>query len=288
LKKKLLPLAKTLWLVLLLLGVVFYVSRNADSLRVELRAFSITSLLLAFFCLLAGKLLLAELTRASVRVVGWQALYSRLVYINSISQLAKYLPGGIWHFIGKAGYYRADGLALDKTTKAMILENVWLVASSFMAGLLYYALYFLDATVIIVIAGIFILWISVLWLLNRVGGFVSAPRVLLRLLGLQWVTWSLIGLSMALLMPSAHEPRVLALGVGAFCLSWGIGYLTIFAPGGIGVREVVLTALLAVAISPESAIMYGSVNRLVWVITELFLGFIVAPIIARRRVPMPE
>ena len=54
--------------------------------------------------------------------------------------------------------------------------------------------------------------------------------------------WLAFGLSFWLVFPP--DAGYLAQVVGAFSLSWLAGYVAFFAPGGIGVREVLLAVLL--------------------------------------------
>ena len=44
--------------------------------------------------------------------------------ISALSQLAEYLPGSIWHFVGRAGFYHAGRLPLRAVTRAMVIENL--------------------------------------------------------------------------------------------------------------------------------------------------------------------
>jgi uncharacterized membrane protein YbhN (UPF0104 family) len=70
------------------------------------------------------------------------------------------------------------------------------------------------------------------------------------LLGLCWqglAIWLLVAQPSALDIP----PDALLLVVGAYCLAWCAGFLAFWAPGGIGVREVVFVATLKFALPPS-------------------------------------
>jgi hypothetical protein len=64
----------------------------------------------------------------------------------------------------------------------------------------------------------------------------------------------------------------LAQVTGAFSLSWLAGYVAVFAPGGIGVREVLLAVLLGAFFKSGEVAIYASIHRLLWVLAEVFLG----------------
>src|SRR5690606_40874765 len=58
-------------------------------------------------------------------------------------------------------------------------------------------------------------------------------------------------------------PRVWPLAAGAYALAWTLGVLFVFAPAGIGVRELVLTAALSPVLSPGAALLVAALSRLV-------------------------
>jgi uncharacterized membrane protein YbhN (UPF0104 family) len=78
------------------------------------------------------------------------------------------------------------------------------------------------------------------------------------------------GLSFWLVFPP--NGGYLAQVTGAFSLSWLAGYIAFFAPGGIGVREVLLAILLGAFFKGEEVAIYASIHRLMWVLAEVLLG----------------
>ena len=82
--------------------------------------------------------------------------------------------------------------------------------------------------------------------------------------------WLAFGLSFWLVFPP--DAGYLAQVIGAFSLSWLAGYVAFFAPGGIGVREVLLALLLGAFFKGGEVAIYASIHRLLWVLAEVFLG----------------
>ncbi len=280
LTKQLIKIAKWGWLVLIFGAVLFYFVRNFDTITQQLQAVSLPRLLLAHVLLIGGKLLLVEHSRQSVAAVNHSSKFGRMFYIYAMSQLAKYLPGAIWQYVGRAGYYHADGLTIKDTTRAMIIENVWLIFSASISGIIAYILYHGESPLLA--AGMLMVWFALLALLFRVYTGQFRPRQALVVLVLQAAIWCLLGFSLWAILP-LDTPRIGLLAVGAFGISWTVGYVTIFAPGGIGVREGVLTAILAVVIAPADALIYAAVNRIVWVISELSLGLVARTFFATKQ-----
>jgi uncharacterized membrane protein YbhN (UPF0104 family) len=56
---------------------------------------------------------------------------------------------------------------------------------------------------------------------------------------------------------------------GGFPLAWVIGFVTLFAPSGLGIREAVATALLAVFVPVSVAGVIAVAFRLFQVLAEL-------------------
>jgi len=63
-----------------------------------------------------------------------------------------------------------------------------------------------------------------------------------------------------------------------------VGYLAVFAPGGIGIRETALTWMLSSIIDPESAIIYSAVHRFLFIVVEFMLGLISSLISTSKKV----
>jgi glycosyltransferase 2 family protein len=286
--KTLLQFAKSLWMVALLVIVAWYIRKNFDSIGDELRATSPERFLLASIALVLSRLLLVVQSVRSVRVVDVRIPYRRMFTINSLSQLAKYLPGGIWHFVGRARFYHLDGLPLKMTFQAMVIENVWLILGAGMTGLiLSLAVYGSGPGLILAITGLLGVWLAGLFLVQRWFGRTQSWPAYFTTLSLLLTIWLLTGWSFWVLLPDAHTGHDIILVVGAFGISWTIGFLTVFAPGGIGVREAVLVALLAGVVSPTDAAIFASTHRLMWILTEVTLG-ITARVFFASQVTIPE
>jgi uncharacterized membrane protein YbhN (UPF0104 family) len=60
-------------------------------------------------------------------------------------------------------------------------------------------------------------------------------------------------------IPASDIPRY----IGVFALAWLAGVVAFFAPGGIGVREAVIAALLTSRLGPADAIVLAATSRIV-------------------------
>lgn len=281
---KLLDILKWVWIVAVLGGATWYFYRNYQEISGYLETISLPRIALSVFLLVISKMALSDLTRFSLKKVGTSIEYKDAFTITSITQLGKYLPGGVWHIAGKFGIYKARQLSTQKTTRALIFENTWLLSSATVIGTLF--LLFSSRQMLCEFNALFcqsginwmialllpVLWISALIIFEK-AFFKDSPWnpkdfvfTLLEML----VVWISFGISFWLVFPihSGFLPAI----TGAFALSWLAGYVAFFAPGGIGIREYLLTLILATFFSSSEVAIYATIHRLIWVLVEIILG----------------
>jgi hypothetical protein len=117
-------------------------------------------------------------------------------------------------------------------------------------------------------------WISLPFDRNR-SDVTSPPRYgsLMRGGGLLVVGWVLLGLSLAAtgraIGLDLNSVDDLLVSIGTAALATVAGFLVIFMPSGIGVRELIVIELLAPRFGPSAAVGMSILLRLIWVVAEL-------------------
>jgi uncharacterized membrane protein YbhN (UPF0104 family) len=77
----------------------------------------------------------------------------------------------------------------------------------------------------------------------------------------------------ALAWPYVDQPGpALALALGGFPLAWAVGFLAIVVPAGVGVREMVLAAVLSPVTGPGAALTMAALSRFVILLAEVVLA----------------
>ncbi len=283
-RKKLLDVLKWVWFAAVIIGAGYYFYKNYQKISVYLETISAWRIALSFVLLFIGKFALSDLTRFSLNKVDEKIAYKDALTITSITQLGKYLPGGIWHVAGKFGIYKARKISTKKTTAAVVLENIWLLSSALVVGatcllissqevLCEFSTIFCNTALNrVLLFGLPVLWIAVLLLIDFFGfkeNRYSVKDFLLLLLEVL-VIWVSFGISFWLVFPlkSGFQMAI----TGAFSISWVAGYVAFFAPGGIGIREYLLTVILAAYFSSSEVATYATIHRLIWVVGEIMLG----------------
>jgi glycosyltransferase 2 family protein len=194
------------------------------------------------------------------------------------SQLGKYIPGSVWQYAGRIGLARNRGVPVKRAALSIAAEIGYsALAAAATASLLLSGA--ASAGVFFAVAGTFVLGA---FLLRRVGsGRPVSRETLVAALGvapaavvLYLVVWAIYGLAFWMTgralfaIPAADLPHYM----GVFALAWLAGLVAVFAPGGIGVREAVIVALLSGRLHQADAIVLAATSRIVLTATDLVLG----------------
>jgi len=286
-KKKIFSIFKWLWLVLVLAAAGYYFYRNWEQVINLISQISAWRIVLSLVLLIIGKMFLVLLVQYSVNSEGWHPKYIETLGIYGLSSLGKYIPGGIWQFVGRFGVYKVNGLSGKASTRAMILENIWLLGSAVAIGVIGVFLTRFD-----LIAGLLNLpnhqWLAILFTVLALGLWIVVLKIVHKTMrrhtaenipsifvvaGVGLLLWTFIGGSFFVMFhdfPFSAAP----LFIGGYAVSWAVGYIAVFAPGGLGVREAALAFVFSNIASVEMIAVYAAMNRIIWVIAEVLFGFV--------------
>jgi hypothetical protein len=252
------------------------------------RIHSFPALIASFVVLFAGFIADAFSWRTILGRTGYPVSVRSSLAAVGLSSFAKYIPGKVWALMGRAGYvcerYTYPLTSVTSATVTWQFIILWLGLVLGAAGL-----YILDSPM---------LWswpVLLMWLGLTIAIFSDAAQNLVQRLfarilrkevviprltigstiaALPWfaVTWGLMMASFHLLVLALTEAPVhWSVGLG-FPLSIIIGILAVFIPGGIGVREGVMVAYLALAGIPlQEATAISIAARLWFLVGEVFI-----------------
>jgi uncharacterized membrane protein YbhN (UPF0104 family) len=197
-----------------------------------------------------------------------------------VGQLGKYIPGSVWSLAAQADMARASAIP-PRTTVSVGLVFLWVHVASGIPVAAVFAVLPSDnpldqpwLRVLAAAAGLALLAPIVLARVGRaLAGQPEPPALTWRdsasLLGLMLVVWALYGTGAYLVAPpdeleAAGAPLTTwAMLTGAFALSYVVGVVIIFAPAGLGAREVTLIALTAPLLGGAAAAALALMIRLV-------------------------
>ena len=222
------------------------------------------------------------------RVVSWPSF--------GVTQVAKYLPGNVFHYLGRHMWLKQQGV----THKAAVTAAVWEVAliASTALGCASLILMFRPlaigpftaretSLVASSVAALLLLCLLVIHFVRRrvprlapvIPGDLSlilSPVALLGFFGMQGFTFWL------LFRAVGAEPQIPAAAVAM--LAWVVGYATPGAPGGIGSREAILVSLTTPMTGPANALILAALFRVATTLGD-FVCFSLSSLVARRAPP---
>jgi uncharacterized membrane protein YbhN (UPF0104 family) len=198
---------------------------------------------------------------------GWSLLLSGRTGWHDISvwcrtQALRFLPGGFWAPASRVTV--VHGRTLDKLSTVAAENLLALAAAVSIGGLglgvsgqwLYLAL--VPALAVPLLASRY------LQRYTRV-----APARTLRATGNYVIAFAAYGAAAVLVQAAVSGNTHLLAVAGAATLAWGAGLVVVFAPSGVGVREVVYVALLA-GMFPKAELAAAAVTmRLIMIVAEL-------------------
>ncbi len=291
--KYLIALAILLFLFKRLFGLI-------EELKVESISFS------PFFLIISCVILISHRT---LRISPWLTIYHKTslkpVSIFSVwilfqlSELGKYLPGKVGHFVGIVALSRPLGIARTEAIVSTLLQLVFQCMLGVLVGLpvLFSAItkeYFRSSLekfqhniplyigILLVIVGLCAFFYillqkelraSMLYIKKGMQSVFSTMGTL-RLIVIYLLLWVHLGIAFFLFIKSIYAIRVAQFPIimGTYAFAWSVGFMTLITPGGLGVREGILSLLLTSCLPPATATLVALLSRL-WVIcVEIILA----------------
>jgi uncharacterized membrane protein YbhN (UPF0104 family) len=287
-----------LTLVLALLGITLV--GQAGTLWHEVQRLSVPVVLLALALSIAGLVCNLMVWREMLADLGSPLSIPEAWRIYFIGGLSKYVPGVIWPMLAQAELGADRGVPRSRSALSVILNYAVMTCSGAVVAAI---------TLPFASAGSIAQYFWILFLIP-VGVVLLSPPVLNRLLRLVlrlarqpvdqqgvsyrglarmmvWAiaAWSSNGLVIYVLLRqlAGHPQGTLLVSVGAYSLSWVIGFLAVFAPAGAGVREAVTVAVLHSQTTTAIALTVALVSRAISVVADALTGAAASALVGRRR-----
>lgn len=261
--------------------ILFFLGRqvwqNWDQIRGYSWQIHIPLLLLSVALSVATFWLLALVWRTIINRFGHAIRVWMAFKIMFVSNLGRYVPGRIWQVTGMLFWAGRVGVTPEEATASFVLTQIFSIPASF---LVYFICGLIDprisvdrlaivgpntayafaAVMIALCAAVVVFHERMIKLVNRLLNRLGRPEIQLRLdkpvaLGILCgyvVAWTVYGLAfwVFLLSVQTDSRAGLAASIGIFNAAYQIGYLTLFAPGGLGPRELVMGVMLGPLVGP--------------------------------------
>lgn len=209
-----------------------------------------------------------------------------------VSQLGKYLPGGIWNIVAAAELGKDHAISRIHSVVVMLQSTLISISTGLILG------------TIGVLIGPAELRQSTWWVVLALPVFIVVllPPVMSRLTSLALkkahrghlevkATWRSIGQaslwSIIAWLFAGGQVWVLGVGLGleanlatlglcvlAYALAWTVGFLVVVAPAGVGIREGVLGLLLAGYLSGGATVALVLLSRVALTVADIVCGVV--------------
>lgn len=229
----------------------------------------------------------------SVRRLGIALSFPSGMTMYMTSQLAKYVPGGIWSFANVAVAARQAGLSASLTTLMFALNMVLIVWASVLCAVpvlpvllpqfplnpgVLFALLFAASVGFAPFVLRWALRMFVHWRhlperpeIDHLTSFRTTFILLLVMLVLHLMACFAFFLYFSALVDVSVSEGLFA--ASAWSASWFVGFIILFVPSGIGVREASLTLFLGSMTSPSVATAIALGHRVFTTVLDLLVLF---------------
>ncbi len=230
-----------------------------------------------------------------MRELGFPISLTQSSWMIATTQIAKYAPGRIWYMLGRVYVGKKENISGSSLGLSMVLETCLLLTSSATIFLIA-TLAARDYTLANVVICIIMLTMAVILMIPRVLMFLA--NTMLKLLGRPvisasisffqiiklnpyfWGLWLAQIVGFYILVSAVYQIRFADIAVlaSAYTLSWITGFVVVFAPGGLGIREGTMTLYLSTIMPLPMAIAISLISR-VWItlfeVIVFFIGLII-------------
>jgi hypothetical protein len=227
--------------------------------------------------------------RSVARAFGYPVSVRSSANIVFISQIGKYIPGGVWPIVVGSRLGAAAGIPAVTTAITLMVQLLMSVATGCVVAvgvLLTFptlAAHYWWLIVIVLVVGIGALlppvmarWLRfVLKLLRRSDQLPSVIRLGDMGVATLWSigSWVAFGLHLWCILTALDgvDPGTIVLAISGYALAWVAGFIAILAPAGAGVREAVLGLILAASFTTSDILGIVLVSRFVLIVVDLGL-----------------
>lgn len=251
----------------------------SETLERSLPAYLILSVLAWMMAHLLSPLFVRVVLNACGACVDYrQVLDLHLRYLPT-----RYIPGGIWHTVARVSRLHQLGIHPRQLSSLVLLENLVALGVTLSIGGVLVGFYEKDGSkfwqpVAVIAAAVSVVMLaSFPFIINRlvlksVGNI--SYRNYLAVVFIAIIFWCFASTSFFLFisaLPNAVFVSSWIEVVGSYLFSWGVGFLAIFAPQGVGVFEVVAADIMPTTLPFSAFVALLAGFRLVVILADVLM-----------------
>jgi glycosyltransferase 2 family protein len=271
--------------------------RNWDAMRAYHVAINFRYIVASIFVMMIGFLMETYIWQICMNhyLTKKLAFWESITFVN-ISNLFKYIPGRFWAYTVQISLMSKKNIAKSLVLYVNFVCLLCVTMVSTIYGL-YYLLFYLKVfpmLISILLFGLlilvdlaFIMWNTrvINWLIIIINTFFKREIQPINIE--KWLILYIQFLYLIAWIPPGISAYFLAKGIGldvaftdvfafvsSMSVSWIIGYIAIFTPGGLGVREGIMFLMLKQFSNVNTALILPIAMRLIYIFMELLLGIV--------------
>lgn len=282
---------KFLIVLVILFFFIRYIYFNWTSLSQYQWKFDYKLLAGSLILVVANFIFLIQIWRRMISRMGYFLKFTKAFKIFFYSSMGKYVPGKVWSVMGMVYMAEKEGIPVQVSLTSAILNQ----ALNMIGGLLFVGIVTgtkflgnLPKILYLPIVLLLILFIYPPWMeiaLNFCLRLVKREPIKINLsfkdnlvfTFLFMLSWGIYGIAFNIFIISLtpYSWNLLLFTASAFIFSYIIGFLSIFVPGGLGVREGILVFWLSSYFPLPVATLISLLSRL-WMTAAEILGLAVS------------
>lgn len=220
------------------------------------------------------------------------------------ANIGKYLPGNVMHYVERNLFATDLGISQKKLAFGTILEVAGLVGVALIVSVIVSANQLVETIryifsdeyknmlaiaivlVILVICIVFFIFrkkLSSMISEYTVSDFVKTVFIVLIKYALSLIALGAIMVILYAYMGGELDWNNASLIVSGYIIAWVLGFIIPGAPGGIGIRELVITILLGPVVGTETVLSLSVIHRLITIVGD-FLAYFTRVILRRQNI----
>jgi hypothetical protein len=233
------------------------------------------------FDTIAGRCLIKDVLE---RDISFKSLYK----IYSKSNIAKYLPGNVMHYVSRGVYCSEYNIKPSDIFYVSILEVLLKIITAFLVTLFLsykqlnkvFEIVNLNITMNfgdVVIIGILLLIILFVFIFHKQHDIKKSLvieakmiRPMLAYTAIFCVNAIPFIFTIYLLSKERIYDNTIVYVIGVYTMAWLVGYITPGAPGGIGIKETILLVLLSPIYGQNLILLVAVITRIINVLGDIF------------------
>lgn len=276
---------KYFFVVIAIVFMAYYLYKNWSALNNYDWHFNLIFLLISMFLLWMGIAISIVLFTLIFRwLLKVEIGFPQVFKMYNITNIGRYIPGKLWSVMGVFYFTNQMGISKRQTTVAIIINEISSKGSALLIGLGYFFFSPNHSKFVLPMTGLLVLALIALhprilsWLINRIlkilgKDLISIDAEYLKIISifvLYTTVWIFCGLGFFFMVSSFTNIQVnnLYKFITIFPFSIVVGYVALFSPGGLGIREGIITAMLAEFISSDIAFAAALLQRIWFIMVE--------------------